>query len=104
VEKAVGYIDQHLAVAEKLNKPLVIEEFGLPRDNQSFDTNSSTSFQRRYYARIFSILAEHARKQTVILPALLSGLSAERRARLKTKFSGRQATIIWAIRRWRSRD
>jgi mannan endo-1,4-beta-mannosidase len=59
VEKAVGYIDQHLAVAGKLNKPLVIEEFGLPRDNQSFDTKSSTSFRDRYYARIFSMLSEH---------------------------------------------
>jgi mannan endo-1,4-beta-mannosidase len=56
IEKAVNYIDQHLVVAEKLNKPLVIEEFGLPRNNQSFDINSSTSLRDSYYSKIFSIL------------------------------------------------
>lgn len=62
VEKAVAYIDQHLTVAEKLNKPLVIEEFGLPRDGQSFDINSPTSLRDDYYGRIFSILAKHSKQ------------------------------------------
>ncbi|MEP6924068.1 MAG: cellulase family glycosylhydrolase [Pyrinomonadaceae bacterium] len=56
LEKAVNYLDQHLAVAKKLDKPLVIEEFGLPRNNQSFEINASTSLRDEYYARIFSIL------------------------------------------------
>ena len=60
VEKAVSYIDQHLAIAKKLNKPLVIEEFGLPRDKQSFDINSPTSLRDDYYGKIFSILAKNA--------------------------------------------
>lgn len=60
IEKAVAYIDQHLPIAAKLNKPLVIEEFGLPRDKQSFDINSSTSLRDDYYAKIFSILAKHS--------------------------------------------
>jgi mannan endo-1,4-beta-mannosidase len=58
--KAVDYINQHLPVAERLNKPLVIEEFGLPRNNQSFDINSSTSLRDTYYSKIFSILAKHS--------------------------------------------
>lgn len=61
LEKAAGYINQHLAVAEKLNKPLVIEEFGLPRDKQSFNVNSSTSLRDDYYNRIFSILVAQAK-------------------------------------------
>lgn len=60
VEKAVSYINRHLTVAEKLNKPLVIEEFGLPRDKQSFDINAATSLRDDYYKRIFSILAKNA--------------------------------------------
>jgi len=60
IEKAVAYIEQHLAIAEKLNKPLVIEEFGLPRDKQSFDINSSTALRDDYYSRIFSILAKQS--------------------------------------------
>lgn len=62
VEKAVSYINQHLAVAERLNKPLVIEEFGLPRDKQSFDISASTSLRDEYYGKVFSILAEQAKK------------------------------------------
>lgn len=61
VEKAVNYINEHLAVAGRLNKPLVIEEFGLPRNNQSFDINSSTSLRDEYYGRIFSMLAENSK-------------------------------------------
>jgi mannan endo-1,4-beta-mannosidase len=49
-----------LAVAKKLNKPLVIEEFGLPRDKQSFDINASTSLRDDYYTKIFSILADQS--------------------------------------------
>ena len=61
VEKAVAYINQHLPVAERLNKPLVIEEFGLPRDKQSFDINSPTSLRDKYYGKVFSILADSAK-------------------------------------------
>src|SRR2546423_6683358 len=39
------FIRRHKAIAQKLDKPLVIEEFGLPRNNQSFEVNSSTSLR-----------------------------------------------------------
>ena len=61
VEKAIDYIKLHLPIAEKLNKPLVIEEFGLPRDKQSFDINSTTSLRDKYYGKVFSILAASAK-------------------------------------------
>ncbi len=60
IEKATDYINQHLVIAQKLNKPLVIEEFGLPRDGQSFEINSPTSLRDDYYGKIFSILAKNA--------------------------------------------
>ena len=56
MEKATAYIDQHVAVAKRLNKPLVIEEFGLPRDRHSFDPAAPTSFRDRYYAKILSFI------------------------------------------------
>ncbi len=61
LEKATSYIKQHLAIAQKLNKPMVIEEFGLPRNEQSFDINSSTSLRDEYYGKIFAILADNAK-------------------------------------------
>lgn len=47
------YIDDHLVVARELNKPLVIEEFGLPRDENSFDKLSSTNARNQFYNYIF---------------------------------------------------
>jgi mannan endo-1,4-beta-mannosidase len=60
VEKTLSYIDQHLLIAERLNKPLVIEEFGLPRDNHSFDVGASTSLRDLFYTKIFSVLEKQA--------------------------------------------
>lgn len=54
LDKTVKYIDEHVAVARKLNKPLVIEEFGLPRDGQSFDVASPTTFRDRYFKKVMS--------------------------------------------------
>ena len=48
------YICEHENVARKLNKPLVIEEFGLPRDNHSYDINSSTTSRDIYYKTILT--------------------------------------------------
>lgn len=62
VKKATEYISEHLAVAEKLNKPMVIEEFGLPRNAQSFDIDSPTSLRDKYYGKIFSMVADSAKK------------------------------------------
>lgn len=59
VEKATAYVNEHIAVAKKLNKPLVIEEFGLPRNAQSFDISASTSLRDEYYGKIFSFLGGH---------------------------------------------
>lgn len=56
IEKAVSYINQHLPIAEKLNKPLVIEEFGLPRDKHSFDPTAATSFRDAYFKKILSFI------------------------------------------------
>jgi len=50
------YIAEHIASAKKLNKPLVIEEFGLPRDGQSFDINAGTKFRDRYFRTVFSFI------------------------------------------------
>lgn len=61
MEKATAYIKEHTAIADKLKKPLVIEEFGLPRNAQSFDINSSTSLRDEYYGKIFSFLADSAK-------------------------------------------
>ncbi len=59
IKKNTGdYIDKHIAVAQKLNKPLVIEEFGLPRDNHSFLLGSTTGARNTYYRFVFNYLEQ----------------------------------------------
>jgi mannan endo-1,4-beta-mannosidase len=60
VEKTMSYIEEHLRVAERLGKPLVVEEFGLPRDGHSFAITAPTSLRDAFYGRIFSLLEKHA--------------------------------------------
>ena len=56
LEKTKKYIEEHIAVAKTQNKPLVIEEFGFPRDREAFDAVTSTSFRDRYFDLVFSYL------------------------------------------------
>jgi len=49
MNNTMAYIKKHEQVAEKLNKPLVIEEFGLPRDGQSYSVTAGTTIRDRYY-------------------------------------------------------
>ena len=56
--KTREYIASHVAIAEQVGKPLVIEEFGFPRDGGSFDPSSSTIFKNRFYALIYSAVLE----------------------------------------------
>ena len=51
-EKTRSYIAIHIADAAMLDKPLVIEEFGLPRDQSSFDPAASTELRNEYYKYI----------------------------------------------------
>ncbi len=51
--KARQYYHQHLEMARKLKKPLVLEEFGMARDQESYDPNSATIWRDKFFAEIF---------------------------------------------------
>ena len=53
---SVAYIDAAVAVAASLTKPLVVEEFGLARDNGR-STGGSTSQRDAFYTKMCSYLA-----------------------------------------------
>ena len=54
------YIDTHLAVAEKYGKPVVLEEFGFPRDDFKFAKGTPTSARDEYYRHVFGRVARSA--------------------------------------------
>ena len=54
------YLETHLQMAERLRKPLVIEEFGYARDGLSFDLTSSTRARDTYYKFILGWMQDPA--------------------------------------------
>lgn len=57
-ENTRKYIDDHLAVARKYRKPLVLEEFGFPRDGFSFSKESPTTARDDYFRFVFSLIRQ----------------------------------------------
>ena len=60
------YIDEHLNIAKKYQKPIVLEEFGYPRDSFQFGTHISTHARDGYYKCIFDLIVTHARNQSLL--------------------------------------
>lgn len=58
-ENSQEYIDKHLAICEQLHKPLVMEEFGYPRDGMSFEAGSPTTGRDSYYRYIFQLVSDN---------------------------------------------
>lgn len=52
------YIKKHVAIAEKHKKPIVIEEFGFPRDQFEFAIGSPTKSRDEYYSYVFNMTFE----------------------------------------------
>lgn len=59
IANATDYINRHVALAKELNKPLVIEEFGLPRDAQSFSITATTDSRNKWYDFVFGTMMQH---------------------------------------------
>lgn len=65
IEKTNSYINRHLAVGTKLNKPVVMEEFGLPRDHHKYTLDDPTSLRDIYYKNAFDQVLEASRNKGI---------------------------------------
>ena len=54
------YIDRHLAICAKIKKPLVMEEFGYPRDGFKFTLDTPTQGRDGFYEYVFSLVGDNA--------------------------------------------
>ena len=59
-ENTRDYIDRHLEICNRIGKPLVMEEFGYPRDGFQFALGTSTEGRDGYYRFVFSLVADNA--------------------------------------------
>ena len=71
VEQAIRqtgeYIDRHLEICRRLSKPMVIEEFGYPRDGFLFSRDVPTEGRDLYYKYVFSRVLQSARDKDVLV-------------------------------------
>jgi mannan endo-1,4-beta-mannosidase len=59
-ENAINYIDEHIELARELNKPIVMEEFGLPRDSEFYKAGTATTARDRYYKKVLGLIYDSA--------------------------------------------
>lgn len=60
LEKAEAYMDTHMAIAERLNKPITLEEFGAERDEGVFDPGTPVTYRDRYYTLVYDYIERNA--------------------------------------------
>ena len=60
-QKATDYLNKHIELCKNINKPLVIEEFGIPRDGHSYATEATTEYRDKYYEMIFDLIYTDAK-------------------------------------------
>lgn len=58
---AVRYIARHLALARRLNKPIVMDEFGIGRDSGLILPSTTTRARDRYFRFVLQVLLDSAR-------------------------------------------
>jgi mannan endo-1,4-beta-mannosidase len=61
MEKANTYLNVHIDIANKLHKPIVLEEFGLDRDMGAYDPKATTKYRDKYYRMVFDVLYERTK-------------------------------------------
>ena len=60
IENTDKYIDEHLTLAAKYGKPVVLEEFGFPRDGFQFKQGTPTTARDEYYRHVFGRIVKSA--------------------------------------------
>jgi mannan endo-1,4-beta-mannosidase len=85
--KAHDHVEWHTKIAtETLKKPLILEEFGLPRDHENYAPGSPTTARDEYYRRMFHQVADSCRAGRALQAANFWAWAGEGRAGLP-KFS-----------------
>ena len=61
-ENSRDYIDRHLKICEEIKKPLVMEEFGYPRNGFCFTPGSPTEARDSYYKNVFQLVTDNMKR------------------------------------------
>jgi mannan endo-1,4-beta-mannosidase len=58
--KMQDYLNWHIDTANKMSKPIVLEEFGLNRDDGSFRPIATTTYRDKFYDAVYALLTRRA--------------------------------------------
>ena len=75
IEKTYKEMDEHIEVAKELNKPLVMSEFGFPREKESLSPSASIENRNKYYKAVFNRVIESYKNQDVLAGANFWGFA-----------------------------
>ncbi|HXI69643.1 MAG TPA: mannanase [Verrucomicrobiae bacterium] len=79
--KARDHVELHTKIAtDTLKRPLVLEEFGLPRDHENYSPGSPTTARDEYYRRMFAQVAESCQSGRALQAANFWAWGGEGRA------------------------
>jgi mannan endo-1,4-beta-mannosidase len=80
IENAGKYIDAHVKVANKLKRPIIIEEFGLPRENENLNAGAPSNYRDQFYNYIFGRVEESCKNNGPLQAANFWGYGGEGKA------------------------
>ena len=63
LDYALNYLQNHLKQTATLNKPVVLEEFGISRDANNHEVGTPVTVRDKYYAALFNAVADNLKKQ-----------------------------------------
>ncbi len=79
--RVADYLATHVRLAGQLSKPLVIEEFGYPRDgSNAYDPGIGTRFKDRFYRQIYDAIEQDAHARGPIAGSNFWAWTGEARA------------------------
>jgi len=80
LEKTKEYIDLHVEVAKKLKRPIVLEEFGLPRENEGLLDSTKIDNRNLFYKFVFEQVYQSCRNKEPLQAANFWGFGGEGKA------------------------
>ena len=81
LNRSLEYVREHVAAAERLGKPLVLEEFGMARDNRSHLADARVTWRDRYFGALFDEAYRHAAANSPLAGANVWAWGGEGRPR-----------------------
>ena len=58
IDKANAYMNEHIEIAKALNKPIVMSEFGFPREKENLSPKADITNRNTFYSAIFNRITD----------------------------------------------